>query len=101
MRNSQITSNAVPVRMPIVARMVGLNQPCSTEYFRKNTAASTSAIPAIHENSFTPTRLSQSNAGFAGGAGRGGGGMYGGGSGVRSAVTIGGAAGGTAIGGTV
>src|SRR5687767_8458754 len=69
--------------MPSVARTAGLSQPCSTEYLRKNTAASTSAMPAIQEKSLMPTKFSQSNvnAGFAGGAGGGGwgGGMYGGG----------------------
>ena len=35
--------------IPIVARIVGLSQPCSTEYLRKYTAASTNAKPAIQE----------------------------------------------------
>jgi hypothetical protein len=43
-------------------RIGGLSQPCSTEYLRKKIAAKTSAMPAIHEKSFTPTRLSQSKA---------------------------------------
>src|SRR5688572_29808226 len=83
-RISQNTTNSTPVMMPSDARTARLSQPCSTEYLRKNTAASTRAMPAIHEKSLMPTRFSQSkvNAGFAGGAGGGGGwggGMYGGG----------------------
>src|SRR5687767_3785744 len=64
--------------MPIITRTGGCSQPCSTEYFRKKTAAKTSAMPAIGENNLTPTRLSQSNAGFAGSGGTGGGGVRGG-----------------------
>src|SRR5438876_4071503 len=82
-RSSQITISAVPVPMPITARIVGRSQPCSTEYLRKKIAARTSATPAIQEKSFTPMSDSQSNGCFGradalGGAdgGVGGGGAF-------------------------
>jgi len=57
---------------------------------RKKTAASTSAIPAIPEKSFTPTRFSQSN-----GTGGAGGGVIGGSGGLGARG--GGGSGGTAM----
>ena len=82
--------------MPIATRTGGCSHPASIEYFRKNTAATTSAMPAIAANNFTPMRLSQSNAGAAGrlgGVGGGGGGAGGrgtsGGDGGRAGVADG------------
>src|SRR5687768_15809650 len=58
--------------MPMITRTGGWSQPCSAEYFKKYTAANTSAIPAIAENSLTPTRFSQSKDGAGGPGGTGG-----------------------------
>ena len=58
----------------MATRTGGCSQPLSIEYFKKDTAATITATPAIAENSFTPTRLSQSNAGAGGGGGGAGGG---------------------------
>ena len=60
---SQTISRPTATITPIVTRTGGWSHPLSIEYRRKNTAASTSAIPATAEKSLTPTRLSQSNAG--------------------------------------
>src|SRR3954463_7198180 len=71
--------------------MGGCSQPCSTEYFRKNTAARTSAIPATAENSFTPRRLSKSNPDggcAASEIGRHGAGGTGGGGNTRGVVLV-------------
>src|SRR5205085_5389952 len=75
--NSQATSNAVDTRTPMATRTGGSSQPCSIEYRRKKIAAMTSATPAIAENSLTPMRFSQSNAGMLK-DGRAGGGAIGG-----------------------
>src|SRR6188768_3214973 len=75
-------SREMPVTSPMATRIGGPSQPRSTEYRRKKIAAKTSAMPAIHEKSFTPTRLSQSKLGL--GCGRGGGGGSGGGGGDGS-----------------
>ena len=45
--SSQTTSSASATVMPMTTRTGGCSQPCSTEYFRKYTAANTSAMPAI------------------------------------------------------
>src|SRR5262249_16580923 len=70
---SQTTSSVIATSTPIATRIGGSSPPWSTEYLRKKIAASTRAIPAIAENSFTPTTLSQSNgcstAGGCGGMG--------------------------------
>ena len=60
--SSQTTSKAIPARRPIAIRIGGLSQPWSMEYRRNETAAITSAMPAIQEKSLTPTRVSQSKA---------------------------------------
>ena len=46
--------------MPMATRTAGASHPRSSEYLRKKIAASTSAMPATAENSFTPTSCSQS-----------------------------------------
>jgi len=53
----------MPTGRPIAMRTLGISQPWFIEYRRENTAAKSSATPAIQEKSFTPTRLSQSNLG--------------------------------------
>src|SRR5690349_16170258 len=75
--------NPMPVTNPNAARMAGLSHPCSTEYLKRKTAMSTNAMPAIHEKTRMPRRLSQSipargwaaavAGGVAGGGGGGGG----------------------------
>src|SRR5207245_6892911 len=101
-RSSQITISAVPVTRPIAARIAGRNQPCSTEYCRKKIAASTSATPAIQENSLTPISDSQSNgclgrAGTLGGGGGGGGAVFCGGGGATTGIGAGLGGGGGAV----
>src|SRR5688572_7990581 len=87
-----MTRNVTPARSPSVARTVGLSQPCSTEYLRKNTAARTNRTPAIHEKRLTPTSFSQSNGFFGGKGGAGGAGGGGGGRGGGGGSTTGGSA---------
>src|SRR5262245_53091224 len=71
----------MPDNVPMTARTFGSSHPCLIEYWRKNTAPMTIEMPAIAANSRTPTRPSQSNAGFRGRGGAGGGGGRGGGAG--------------------
>ena len=81
-----------PTRMPMVMRTCGISHPWLMEYRRKNTAARSSATPAIQEKSFTPTRFSQSNFGiFHDGSSGAGGGVKGG---VAGGASRGGGAGG-------
>src|SRR3954471_18694466 len=81
---------------PIATRTGGASQPWSTEYLRKNTAASTSATPATAENILTPMNCSQSIRGTSNAGGVGGGG---GGGSLRAAAGAGGAGGADAGGG--
>jgi hypothetical protein len=60
---------------PIAARPSGGTNPCSKEYLRKNATVRSAASPPSQENSSTPMKISQLNAGFdagGGGDGRGG-----------------------------
>ena len=59
-RSSTATRSPTPTRSPMAIRTGGPSQPWDTEYMRKNTAATTRAIPATHENSWTPMSFSKS-----------------------------------------
>ncbi len=72
-RSSQTTRRPTATMTPIATRTGGASQPRSSEYLKKKIAARTSAMPAMAENSLTPTSCSQSKpAHGAAGAGRAG-----------------------------